>query len=240
MSGLLAFTFALVSASSPLLGEWTLMGQPFASFQKNGHCIVDGEPCTWRVNGGTLFITGDGETDAVAFQVAGRSLTLQVNGVPIVLERPGSATPAAQPVAPAVAPASSTPSGPAGGKATKVNPNDPLAKLILSSPWCTFRYNQTTGYSSSTRIQYFRDGTYQLGARGEGYSSGYGGTLASQHDSGSSGRWMIQKGVLHMTPPPSDENPQPTQFLPVPLQIKRNSNGFPIVVADGNEYSQCE
>ena len=73
-----------------------------------------------------------------------------------------------------------------------------------------------------------------MNARGEGYSSGDGGTMASQHDSQGGGLWKVLNGTLYMS------NPSEGQPLsPVDLQIKQNSNGYPILTADGTEYSQC-
>src|SRR5688572_26143021 len=91
---MLIVSLFLAVAPPSVVGSWTLMGMPFAKFDKNGSCVIEEEPCTWRVNGSTLFITGDGETEAVPFTVAGGTLTLTVNGIPIALEKPGK-TPAA-------------------------------------------------------------------------------------------------------------------------------------------------
>ena len=43
-------------------------------------------------------------------------------------------------------------------------------ELLLSSAWCSFSYNQTTGYSKTTRVRFSRNGTYGTGSRGEGAS----------------------------------------------------------------------
>lgn len=222
------------------------MGQPFAKFDKNGSCVIEEEPCTWRANATTLFITGDGETEAIPFSVAGGTLTITVNGIPIALEKAGKGgagtTPAPAPAAGNIDPMGAQGAGGAAGAAgtAKNDLNDPLAKLLLSSAWCNFWFNKTTGYSGSSRVQYFADGTYQLGAKSEGYSSGYGGTFASEGRSGSSGRWYVQKGMLYGTPPPSDADPNPQTFYPFPVVVSRNSNGYPIITAGGKEYSQCQ
>src|SRR5204863_5835534 len=59
--------------------------------------------------------------------------------------------------------------------------------LLLSSAWCHLTYNKTTGYSHSKRVHFNANGTYSTGSRGEGYSSGSGGSMASQRDSAASG-----------------------------------------------------
>lgn len=49
---------------------------------------------------------------------------------------------------------------------------------------------------------------------------------------GASGRWTVQGGELSM---PEGDGP----LEPVSTALKRNSSGYPIIVADGVEYSQC-
>lgn len=106
-------------------------------------------------------------------------------------------------------------------------------ELLLSSAWCTFTYNKTTGYSNTTRVRFNKNGTYGTGGRAEGYSSGRGGTYASQNDSSGGGRWKVEKGELYI----STGN---GQLAPVRTVVRRNSSGYPIILADGVEYSQCK
>jgi hypothetical protein len=105
-------------------------------------------------------------------------------------------------------------------------------ELLMSSAWCTFTYNKTTGYSHTKRVYFNANGTYGTGSRGEGYSSGSGGTLASQRNSAGSGLWRVERGELLMSEGRGG-------FEPVGTLVKRNSSGYPIIVADGVEYSQC-
>jgi len=72
---------------------------------------------------------------------------------------------------------------------------DQLEQLLLSNPWCTFKYNKVTGYSNETKVEFFSNGTYATGRRSEGYSSGKGGTLGSQSDNRSYVRWKVVDGV---------------------------------------------
>lgn len=106
-------------------------------------------------------------------------------------------------------------------------------ELLLSSAWCTFSYNKVSGYSSSTRVRFNRNGTYSTGKRDEGYSSGRSGSMASQHDSGGAGRWEVSNGILFLS-----EGQQGT-LQPVRTVLNRNSNGYAVIIADGVEYSQC-
>jgi hypothetical protein len=106
-------------------------------------------------------------------------------------------------------------------------------ELLLSSAWCTFKYNQTTGYSNTTRVRFNKNGTYSTGGRAEGSTSGRGGTYSSQSDSRGNGQWKVVKGELYISEGYG-------QLNPVRTVVKRNSSGYPIIVADGVEYSQCK
>jgi len=106
-----------------------------------------------------------------------------------------------------------------------------LAQLLTSSPWCSFTYNKTTGYSHTKRYVFRGNGTYSMGSRGEGYSSGGGGTFASQRDSGGGGQWKVNGDQFFLS--------EGGEMEQVDYRIKTNSNGAPIIVADGVEYSQC-
>jgi hypothetical protein len=115
------------------------------------------------------------------------------------------------------------PTAHAGG----VSPN-----LLTSSAWCTFTYNKTTGYSNTKRVYFNANGTYGKGSRGEGYSSGSGGSMASQRDAQGAGLWKVEGGELLMS-----EGRGKLEM--VRTVVKRNNNGYPVIVADGVEYSQC-
>lgn len=106
-------------------------------------------------------------------------------------------------------------------------------ELLLSGAWCSFSYNQTTGYSKTTRVRFSRNGTYGTGSRGEGSSSGKSGSYSSQSDSGGGGRWKVVKGELYLST--GNRNLEHVKTV-----LKHNSNGYPIIVADGVEYSQCK
>ena len=108
-----------------------------------------------------------------------------------------------------------------------------LGGLLTATPWCSFSYNKVTGYSNTTRFQFFSDGNYVTGGRSEGHSSGPGGTFGSQHDNRAGGRWQLQGSVLYMTR--GNELQEP-----VNLVVRQNSNGSPIIVADGVEYVPCQ
>ena len=104
-------------------------------------------------------------------------------------------------------------------------------ELLLSSAWCTFSYNKVSGSSSGKRVVFSPNGTYAVSSQSESYSSGRGGTAAGQSNASGGGRWRVQGGELFMS--------EGGQFEHVETVLKRNNNGYPIIVADGTEYSQC-
>ena len=103
--------------------------------------------------------------------------------------------------------------------------------LLLSSAWCSFSYSKTSGSSSTKRVAFSPNGTYSVGSRSEGYSSGRAGSMASQSNSSAGGQWRVQNGELFMS--------EGGQLEHVQTVLKRNSNGHPIIVADGVEFAQC-
>ncbi len=105
-------------------------------------------------------------------------------------------------------------------------------KLLLSSAWCSFSYSQTMGYSNTTHVTFSKNGTYSLGSRGEGGQSSKHGSYYSQSDSGGGGRWKVEKGELYLSEGNGNLNH-------VNTVLQHNSNGYPIIVADGVEYMQC-
>jgi len=120
-----------------------------------------------------------------------------------------------------------------GPAPTMSKAEDPLERLLLSSLWCHTWYNANTGYGGSKKVRFFANGTYSVKSRSTGYSSGYAGTFASQHDEGETGFWKVDNGILLLT----DGN---GPFEMINLHITTNSYGSPIITADGLEYSRCE
>ena len=240
----LGVVLLLAGKDPQIVGTWGLDGEAFATFSANGKGEMEGEPFSWSTDKGILTIVSDGETEQIGYKVDPKNgqLAISMGGVPLVFQKIGKGAKAgASSAGPGMDEALAEAMGgqpakggktaaPAGGKAG----NDQLSQLLLSSAWCSFTYNKTTGYSNTTRVQFFPDGTYQVGARGEGYSSGYGGTMASQHDSGSSGRWQSKGGALWMSEGQGELGQIPG------FRVTQNSNGSPIINADGKEYMLCK
>lgn len=112
--------------------------------------------------------------------------------------------------------------------------NDQISRLLISSAWCSFHYNQHTGSSSSERFAFFANGSWSTGSRAETYNSGANGTVAGQSDGSGGGRWEVRDGQLWMS---SYANPvlQPL----IGWRVTQNSSGYPIINYNGKEYSSC-
>jgi hypothetical protein len=167
---------------------------------------------------------------AHAFQIAvqGDVMQFQSEGANLMLQRQsGSAA--------AVGAGTAGPPAPkAGGRGSvaATTQDRQLAQFLMSSRWCSFSYSQTSGTSHTERVQYFPNGTVTQSTGGETYNSGQYGTVAGQSRGGRNGMWRVQGGVLMLSEDGQTWSPQP-------LQVTRNSNGYPIVNSNGKEYSQC-
>lgn len=133
-----------------------------------------------------------------------------------------------------------TPSGKQPGKEPgKSSQDQQLAQLLLSSAWCSFSYSQSSGRTSTSRNTFTPDGRLQVSTSSEGGtvnqfggSVGPGGSLYSQDSGGGQLRWKVERGQLWL-----DEG---NGFEAMPMQVTRNSNGYPIIKAGGTEYMQCK
>ena len=167
-----------------------------------------------------------------------REVTFTRSGTAAVLPRQGQRSPATPPP-PAAPQPRAAPAPPASG-----SPQDrQLSQLLLSSAWCSFSYNQTSGTTRSSRSAFQANGILLIGTNAEGGTTnqsgggmvdlggGAAGSVYSQHQGGQQARWQVQGGQLFI------DLGQGMQA--VPLSITRNSNGYPIITANGSEYSQC-
>ena len=238
----LALALALTAApktDAKLVGTWLAGGVAFITFKADGTGVMEDDKVKWSADGKTLKVTDDeGETDTATYAVSGDELVMTLGSVPLTLRRAGAGVQVKKQgalakraekaagdddEAAAVAPA---PRPQAAG-------NDQLSRLLLSSAWCTFRFNKVSGASSSTRVQFYANGTWQTGSRSETYSSGSAGTVAGQSDTSGSGQWQVRGGQLWMSDPGEPLQPVPG------FAVTQNSNGYPIINADGKEYSSC-
>jgi hypothetical protein len=107
-----------------------------------------------------------------------------------------------------------------------------LRQLLLSSAWCSFTYNKTTGASRTERAQFAPNGTMFLSTGAQSHSSGPHGSATGQSASSRSLQWRVERSELLF----SEDG---VTWEAVEINVKRSSNGGFIIVADGKEYAQC-
>ncbi|MBI3552555.1 MAG: hypothetical protein HY077_08545 [Elusimicrobia bacterium] len=194
----------------PLVGVWTLDGAPYAELRANGTGSVRDEPVQWKADSKALALSyANGASEIMLYKVVGNKLTIVMNGQSQVLTKAS--------VKKAVK-----------GKVGK----DQLSALLMSSPWCSFTYNQISGASHQERVVFRPGGVWGSGSRGESYSSGAYGSVAGQSDAEGGGRWQASGGRLLMSQGGG-------ALEDTGLSVTRNSNGYPILKTGKKEYSQC-
>lgn len=215
--GLAVLLCAAAPASDALVGVWLKDGAPFAELRADGRGRVDHDEVAWKADGRTLRLTyADGEAEAMSYTLRKDALTVVMDGEARTYTRA-----AAKATGKAKTSAVKAPSG-----------KDKLTELLLSSPWCHFRYNKSADTTRQERVVFRRDGTWDSGSRGEIYSSGAAGTAHVQSDAASGGRWSVKGSVLLLS-----QGGGPLEDAA--LSVSRNSNGYPILNAGGKEYSSC-
>jgi hypothetical protein len=219
---LLLALIALNGRADPaLVGKWGLNGEVLFDLAADGTGTSAGDRIKWSADGKTLRISAEGETDQVPYRIEAGKMIIEMDGLSLALERVGGAPLAKEPQPPA--------------RIEPVAQNDQLSQLLLSSAWCSFSYSSASGTTRTTRVVFGRDGTWSLGGNRETQWSGPNGSYYGQNGSAGAGRWAVKNGQLFMSNPP--ETPE---LSPVVLTIKQNSSGYPIITADGTEYSMCK
>lgn len=219
-------------AEKSLAGRW-LWQQDYAASElvpgSNGTGTFDGAALACRVQGNQLIVTTNGATIACHFQLKSGQLLLEggdLNGAVLFVRADQSAA------------ASSRSSGKKQGGKTK---DEPLARLLISSDWCSFSYSGggggynssgSYGHTSTARIHLSPDGSFSRSANSESSSSNAYGSVAGQGGNGSRRQWQVRSGVLCI----SGGN---GSMQPVKLAVTKNSNGYPIITANGTGYTQC-
>jgi hypothetical protein len=182
-------------------------------------------------------VSGNGAKLFIAAELAGRQLKVALvepgpNGQPnlnasrqLVMTRSGSGGPAAGPAAKAA------PAAPAAGQQGSAQ-DAQVVQFLTGNAWCAFSYNKTSGASSKERVVFRRDGIVVQQTGSETYSSGSGGIVAGQRSGGNQARWRARNGQLELSQ-------DGVNWAPQVLNVTRNSNGYPIINANGKEYMQC-
>jgi hypothetical protein len=231
---IVALLFAAPKQDPKLVGSWTLAGSPFMTLHANGTGSMDQAPVKWHTEGNLLVIAdGQGGTDRVQYGWSGELLTISMSGLPLQLVRAGKGAPAPAAQAQAQAPRAG-PGAPKAAPPPSKAGGDQLSKLLVSSNWCHLRYSNGNSYQQ--KVHFGQDGRWQDFSEGSIHSnSQYTNTIASSvSNSQTGGQWTVKGGQLYMSFPP-----QTPDLRAVPLTVVRNSNGWPILTADGKEYSMC-
>ncbi len=111
------------------------------------------------------------------------------------------------------------------------------AQLLVSHEWCTMTYSGGVGSTSGTtryeRLVFRPDGTGSRRTSSETYSSGDAGIAAGQGSGGGEYQWRVEGGALVSS---SDG----AEWVRTPMRLSRNSNGYPIITANGKDYAICD
>jgi len=178
-------------------------------------------------------ISGNGAKLFLAAELEGRQLKVALvepgpSGQPnlnasrqLVMTRSGAASPAAK----------AAPAAPAAGKEASAQ-DAQISQFLSGNAWCAFSYNKTSGASHKERVVFRRDGVVVQTTGGETYSSGAAGTVAGQSWGGNQARWRARNAQLELSR-------DGVNWAVQPLNVTRNSNGYPIINANGKEYMQC-
>jgi hypothetical protein len=129
-----------------------------------------------------------------------------------------------------------SPGGAPSGVAGSGPQDQQLAQFLMANAWCSFSFSGSSNYSSgstrTTRVVFGANGVAQQTSGSEGGSSGAAGSVYGSSSGATAGRWRINDGALQLSA-------DGAAWQPVKLEITRNSNGSPIVKADGTEYMVC-
>ena len=142
-----------------------------------------------------------------------------------------SARPSARPSAP--------PSAVAGDPGGATEMDRRMIQLLTANAWCAFGFSGSQSYSSSSgttrteRVVLAPDGTAHSNQRSESANSGANGSVTSQNDGGSTGRWRFENGVLAFSV-------DGLAWQPAAFRMTFNSNGSPIPLVGGKEYMVCQ
>jgi hypothetical protein len=224
-----AWHCAFAQQPKELVGRYQMEVQDgdVLELRADGSASLAGDAMRWSAKAGVLTLG----QDVLPYRLQDGRLWLSMGSVQLAWKRLGSSA-AATPMERAAARAqggTAMAQGAAGGS----REDEEARRLLMSSAWCSFTYNQRSGASSTKRVVFRGDGVLAVGSGGETYSSGYGGTYAGQSSGNQSMRWQLRNQRLYV------DDGEGGGFQDVGLSAQRNSSGYIILRADGREYSQC-
>jgi len=214
---------------STLVGRWVYQQGEATSeivLDESGSGSFDGTPLSYQVQGDQIFVSINGGLQAYFYELKKDHLVLGGGDLaaPVEFTRASNSKKSVQ----------KTPTASTGN-------DEAIKQVLLANDWCSFSYSGggggygstgSYGHSSKSRVHLSPDGTISRRSGSDNHSSNQYGSMASQGDSGDGGRWQVRGGVLYLS---SGDAP----LQPVNLSITRNSNGSPILKADGVEYMRC-
>jgi hypothetical protein len=230
----LALFFVLPSASwaqvnKELVGKYQMDVQDgdILELRADGSASLAGDNMKWSTRGNQLQVG----PDQMTYVLQGDRLVVNVGVVQLVWKRIGKGANSLSPMARAASKAN-MPEAPTAQHSG--NPQDAQARNVLTSTaWCSFTYNKVSGTSTTRKVVFRPDGVMTINGGAETYSSGYGGTYAGQSSSGGMMLWKVENLRLLI------DARNGTGFQDIGLTTSKNSNGYPILHADGREYAMC-
>jgi len=221
-------TVVEAKGGNTLIGRWVYQQDNATSeivLDASGSGSFDGMPLRYEVHGNQIFVSINGGLQAYFYELKKNNLVLGGGdlAVPVQFTRANKSKSAQQ------KPANNT------------GNDEAIKQVLLANDWCSFSYSGggggygstgSYGHSSTSRVHLSPDGSISRKSGSENYSSSQYGSVASQGNGGDGGRWQVRGGVLYLS---SGDAP----LQPVNLSITRNSDGSPILKADGVEYMRC-
>jgi hypothetical protein len=230
----LALLFVIPIASwsqvkKELVGKYQMevQGGDMLELRADGTASLAGENMKWSAKGNQLQVG----PDLMTYVLQGDRLVVNVGVVQLGWKRIGGGTSNLSPMARA---ANKTNGSETTAAQNTGNPQDAQARQVLtSSAWCSFTYNKVSGTSTTRKVVFRPDGVLTINGGAETYSSGYGGTYAGQSSSGGTMLWKVENLRLLI------DQRNGTGFQDIGLTTSKNSNGYPILHAEGREYAMC-
>jgi hypothetical protein len=113
-----------------------------------------------------------------------------------------------------------------------------IAQLLTGNQWCTMTYSGVVGSTSGTtryeRLVFRADGTGTRRTSTEWSNANDAGAAAGQGSGGSEFVWRLDGSVLVSS---TDGG---ASWARTPMRFSRNSNGYPIITANGKDYAICD
>lgn len=212
-----------------LVGRYQMevQGGDMLELRADGTASLAGDNMNWSAKGNQLQVG----PDLMTYVLQGDRLVVNVGIVQLVWKRIGGGTNNLSPMAKAANKANRSEATVAQNSG---NPQDAQARQVLtSSAWCSFTYNKVSGTSTTRKVVFRPDGVLTINGGAETYSSGYGGTYAGQSSSGAMMLWKVENLRLLI------DQRNGSGFQDIGLTTSKNTNGYPILHAEGREYAMC-